>query len=399
MSDFGSLKDYIVGASVKRLSAVECDLNVSNQHELNGVRAMSRYLGAERREYSAKFIRLHDEEELAEVSTGNVTWYDAREAHPERSEFRFYYQNNPAISLSSEGDSIAVVLKKDGAVVFISAPQDSQSEYDLLTLFGNDVSWTFNILDFTQNDEELDSAKRYILQEIGVEIKADLGSDYLNMIEDRFGELTFPSTKDFSALAREQVAEIDAYDMVDDVLLAWWDTEEAMFRQLEQALIERRLESGFETVDDFLNFSQTVLQRRSSRAGRALENHLAFLFTAKGVRHAWGAITENKKRPDFLFPSTAEYGDMSFPGERLTMLGVKTTCKDRWRQVLTEANRIDHKHLLTLQPSISVNQTQEMRDVGLQLIVPLPIHRTYNETQRSWLWNLEMFMDRVISLQ
>jgi hypothetical protein len=28
------------------------------------------------------------------------------------------------------------------------------------------------------------------------------------------------------------------------------------------------------------------------------------------------------------------------------MPGVKSTCKDRWRQVLAEADRIDHKHLL-----------------------------------------------------
>jgi hypothetical protein len=30
------------------------------------------------------------------------------------------------------------------------------------------------------------------------------------------------------------------------------------------------------------------------------------------------------------------------------MLGVKTTCSDRWRQVLAEADRIQLKHLLTL---------------------------------------------------
>ena len=27
-----------------------------------------------------------------------------------------------------------------------------------------------------------------------------------------------------------------------------------------------------------------------------------------------------------------------------SMLGVKTTCKDRWRQVLSEADRIPQKH-------------------------------------------------------
>lgn len=44
-----------------------------------------------------------------------------------------------------------------------------------------------------------------------------------------------------------------------------------------------------------------------------------------------------------------------------TMLGVKSTCKDRWRQVLSEAKRIDNKHLATLEPGISENQTAEMQ--------------------------------------
>ena len=57
-------------------------------------------------------------------------------------------------------------------------------------------------------------------------------------------------------------------------------------------------------------------------------------------------------------------------GERLTMLGAKTTCKDRWRQVLNEANRIPEKHLFTLQRGVSRNQLQEMCDEHLTLVVP-----------------------------
>ena len=43
------------------------------------------------------------------------------------------------------------------------------------------------------------------------------------------------------------------------------------------------------------------------------------------------------------------------------MLAAKTSCKDRWRQVLAEADRIRTKHLLTLEPAISKIQTAEMR--------------------------------------
>ena len=70
------------------------------------------------------------------------------------------------------------------------------------------------------------------------------------------------------------------------------------------------------------------------------------------------------------------------------MLGVKTTCKDRWRQVLSEANRVPDKHLLTLESPISPAQTDEMRDHRIQLVIPRPLHQPYKPQQQQWLMSL-----------
>src|SRR3546814_4977886 len=48
-----------------------------------------------------------------------------------------------------------------------------------------------------------------------------------------------------------------------------------------------------------------------------------------GVQYARGAETENKNKPDFLFPGPQAYHDDLFPRDRLTMLGAKSTLKDR----------------------------------------------------------------------
>lgn len=145
-------------------------------------------------------------------------------------------------------------------------------------------------------------------------------------------------------------------------------------------------------VDDFLSFSLSVQNRRKSRAGRALENHLEALFAIYGLRCERGVETENRNRPDFLFPGQAEYRDAGFPSSRLTMLGAKSTLKDRWRQVLSEAERIETKHLLTLVPSISTNQTDEMRAKRLQLVVPAGLHRAYTPAQQEWLMDVASFI-------
>ena len=82
------------------------------------------------------------------------------------------------------------------------------------------------------------------------------------------------------------------------------------------------------------------------------------------------AVTEDNKKPDFLFPNAECYHNLLFPTNDLIVLGAKTTCKDRWRQVLIEADRVDVKYLFTLQQGISKNQLKEMHDSRLTLVVP-----------------------------
>src|SRR4051794_2908463 len=81
--------------------------------------------------------------------------------------------------------------------------------------------------------------------------------------------------------------------------------------------------------------------------------------------------------PDILIPGKAEYSDPHFPIDRLFMLGVKTTCKDRWRQVLNEAQRIQRKHLMTIQEGISKKQLLQMQQSNVSLVVPKRLHSRY----------------------
>ena len=77
------------------------------------------------------------------------------------------------------------------------------------------------------------------------------------------------------------------------------------------------------------------------------------------------------------------------------MLAVKTTCKDRWRQILNEANRIPTKHLLTLQEGVSEGQFKEMSEAGVQLVVPAPLASSFPESVRPHLQTLESFIGDV----
>jgi hypothetical protein len=145
-------------------------------------------------------------------------------------------------------------------------------------------------------------------------------------------------------------------------------------------------------VDEFIKYSLSIQNRRKSRAGHALENHLEHIFSVLQIPHSRGQISEHRARPDFLFPSVVAYRDPAYPSRDLLMLGVKSTCKDRWRQVLSEAQRIQLKHLMTLEPGISEHQTDEMRASMVQLVIPSGLHGTFSGLQRHWLLDLRGFI-------
>ncbi len=184
---------------------------------------------------------------------------------------------------------------------------------------------------------------------------------------------------------------------VDTRLLRRRDCEFEMFRSVEQEFYRDRITGGFTSMDDFISLANTVLQSRKSRSGKSLEYHTIEILTEEGFRQdedfAWNVEIDGK-RPDFLFPSKAAYLDGAFPSKNLTMLAVKTTCKDRWRQIRNEVDRdrIPTLHLLTLQEGVSENQFAEMINEGVQLVVPVGLHKSFPKSIRPQLQSLDGFL-------
>ncbi len=176
-----------------------------------------------------------------------------------------------------------------------------------------------------------------------------------------------------------------------------------IFQSLEEAVELPVIRAGFDSIESFVSRAQSILQRRKSRSGRSLELHARVIFREEGLVEGtdfeFQPKIEGGKAPDYLFPGAAAYDDAGFPVERLRLLAVKTSCKDRWRQVLNEANRIQDKHLLTLQEGVSENQFREMREANLRLVVPRPLHTSYPSAVRTELMSLAEFVDEVKSLR
>lgn len=314
-----------------------------------------------------------------------------------RWEYRLDFPTNTVSQYTSVGDLLLIAKRPDNTLLAIVAEQETTIARQIMWLFrfSNLTHPGFSIReDLETKQDRIELASRFILESIGIVVEAT-EETWLDAMLEKF-KGSFATTREFSAYARSTLKDVNPQNDPDDVLMAWLEREEILFRTLERHIIGDRLSKGFEgDLDSFISFSLSVQNRRKSRVGLALENHLESVFAGYGIRYSRTANTENKTKPDFLFPGHTEYHDPAFNPLNLTMLGVKSTCKDRWRQVLAEADRIEHKHLLTLEAAISSNQTDEMRAKNLQLVLPRRLHESYTEAQSTWLMDISSFITLV----
>jgi hypothetical protein len=399
----GYLSKYFKGVAVKTLSAVEADIAKSNQHEYNGVAALKKIFGLEKQNFVAKFIYLNSNDDEPPTANGTLTWYESRK--PPRSEYRMYFTKTAVSMCASAGDELFICLKPDNTILVVITENGSTIANQLRWLFGlsSDDHPGYSIREELESEQDrIAFASRFILEQIGIEVE-EKEETYLEDMLRRFG-MKFPETRVFSEYARSTLNSVTHQDNPDDVLMAWMEREEILFRTLEKHIVSedlsKSMENGFDgDVDSMAKYFLSMQNRRKSRAGQALENHVEHLLTGRNILFDRAKVTENKARPDFIFPGITEYHDDIFNVALLTMLGVKTTCKDRWRQVLTEANKIPNKHLLTLEAAISENQTNEMRSQNLQLVVPNAIRNSYSEQQQKWLMSMDDFVQLVLTRQ
>ena len=219
-------------------------------------------------------------------------------------------------------------------------------------------------------------------------------------------KVDFPTSAEMSAAARYIQLQVfsnksRATSDPDNMLLLWTEEEYRLFRAIEHSRYGKTVARGFSSVDDFIVLANQVLNRRKSRAGKSLEHHLAAIFDENKIRYDEQAVTEGNKKPDFLFPSKEDYHNMEFSVEKLCTLAAKTTCKDRWRQILNEADRLrdDYKYLCTMQQGISSAQMDEMQAEKVILVVPKKYISTYPKDKQERIWTIKRFVDYVKDME
>ena len=304
-----------------------------------------------------------------------------------------YYQSKNELRITSFGRGFPYLNPEDTGALFVFTKQDREHYSGYFLYIEDDINSFLDAfgLSPTETNSIIDKQITLTAQE---EIAINRFIEALTV--------DFPSSEVMSRTAREIQNTVYNHNEFmrsnpDRKIIEWTDTEYKLFRALEHYRYGEMIRTGFSTVEDFIEVANQVLNRRKSRAGKSLEHHISAIFDANNIEYEEQVRTEGNKRPDFIFPSGRAYHDLSFPVDRLISLASKTTCKDRWRQVINEADRLrdKNKYLLTLQQGISTPQLMEMEEERVILVVPRPYIASYPREQQSKIWSIKKFVDYV----
>lgn len=309
-----------------------------------------------------------------------------------------YYSSKKELRITKFGRNFSILTPEQTGALFVLTKQ-SENNYSAFIL---------------ETEKEIDQ----FLQIFGISVTetnalfgtGGVQSDFKEhmLIEEFVSRLNgnFPDTKEMANAAR-RIAN-DVYGQVnllttnpDKKLIEWTNMEYSIFRAVEKELYGEIIRNGFNSIDKFIHLASSILNRRKSRAGKSLEHHLEVIFKANNILYTAQAVTEGNKKPDFIFPSETAYHDITFPVDDIIMLASKTTCKDRWRQVLNEADRLKDKNkfLCTLQQGISPAQMDEMQAEKVILVVPGPFITSYPKNRQHRVWTLSRFIAYVKGIQ
>ena len=299
-----------------------------------------------------------------------ITWQDGRKTN---SVVTWYGRTKHEYRLTRFGDKFPFLTPDQVGSLFILIPvtktdfvayvfdDDDEVEYVLTTL-GIELVDGWGMFDPDNGPTETDEA---CLKQAFRNFAAELDE--------------FPTGAAFSACVWDSlvecVPEFKSHSS-DRQLMRLVKEEYRLFQLVERKLCDPLIHREFQNVDDFLKTAGSIMNRRKSRAGRSLENHVERVFQLAGVPFEMRP-TQIDGKPDLIIPNEEAYLDDRYPEALIFVVGVKTTCKDRWRQVLNEGTRVEPKYLITTQQGISANQLNEMVAASLTLVVPKKLHHLY----------------------
>lgn len=210
---------------------------------------------------------------------------------------------------------------------------------------------------------------------------------------DRFG---IPGGREIAARAQNRLMEIYGYrdlnplgmdapgdrlnELIKDIEFSIFRRYERMYRlaSIVQSMAKDILKPTRETVllalvrefDTLYEIMKGARQARTSRVGNSLEYHLERMLNDDGVPFSAQAIIGTSRKPDFILPGQAYYGDASTNRRhKVLVLTAKTTLRERWRQPFHESKHCPI-YIATLDAGVRTSVLDALGENDAYVVVP-----------------------------
>lgn len=373
--------------AAKLLAAVEVSASASHQHEFNaGQLRLALGLPKDRTSGELEIIYAGaDVEDPAGESCG-YTLYDAREGRPRSAEYRLYFNSTDLQSNATTGDILIVVRPDEGVdLKALILPQESETGKAVAAMLraeGIEIEDRFREITTVVRATDLGALLLTTRKQINVpNAESFIASADRALIGNAIAVGNLPSTRAMADEAGRIVRSLHAGELAPDDQIHWsLEAETALFQHIEERVGQKWLDdlaaAGRISFSDAATLVMRQLQSRKSRRGQSLQNHFRSVLDAHAIRYGAQCRTERDERPDFLIPGCTQYSDPSFPDSALRMVACKSKVRERWRQILEEADRIPEKYLLTLDPALTDDTITKMVGSRLSVFLPQQVIRT-----------------------
>ncbi len=151
--------------------------------------------------------------------------------------------------------------------------------------------------------------------------------------------------------------------MQDDIYAFYLEKQLAVGQKVIDDQIQ---ETGTIDFNDLNSFFLSISQSRKSRAGKAFEYIIESMLVKLEYPFSDQVVIDGAK-PDYVMPSEEHFREKPLDSIIFT---AKRTLRERWRQVVTEANKGYGYYLATIDEKISKNQIQQAESHKIYIVVP-----------------------------
>ncbi|MFN8648094.1 MAG: type II restriction endonuclease [Gemmatimonadales bacterium] len=370
--------------AAKRLAAVEVVPGASHQHELNAT-ALWRGLGFPkgRSEGGLSLLCYLTPGNDPVLLEGSFTLYNSRAKQPRRSpEYRLYYRL-PGLEEFARPEDLLVLCRAGagaelhGLIARPGTPMERQLER--LLRLGDDAALRNLVVREAARPQQGDAVEWVgtLFPAADIPTLGKAVSEHA-LLESSVASRRIPSTRAMADAGRDLARDVWGTGLnADEYIQRGLEAESGLYFAIEKEVggLELRalLRDGAAELDEMLAWALRIQQSRKSRRGQSLQHHFASLLDREGIPYAAQCQTEGSERPDFIIPGHAQYHDPAYPADRLMMVACKSTVRERWAQVLREAERIRTKFLLTVDEGMSAELLRSMNQRAILVFVPTGI--------------------------